>query len=320
MKRHFERPARLSILFIIASLSLVISPLHHFVGAQATGESRPPISASGIIWGNSLNLLISIHVLEFDPNLCGVRFDTSLLRSDDLSTIYGAIKEKIVYKDGKRPIGILYPKDGPYIRLTQDMKKSETVPLRFREESLVRIICDFRVSGLDFQYSCVDTKIKELADSTISLVVFADDNVIDSLRSVLAKQNYVKFVGRFGVSSEGGFRSVAPHRSKTMQVDLAQGEPGRDEADEHFVYPHENQDIYQTIIIALEENEDPLDEDDEIGVFTPGEGGVLAGVANFQERSGRAEVPLRRQRSAMAVRRLYRHRLCPYPGALDPPL
>ena len=190
----------------VVVLIITIFPLRYYSYAHESPKGNPAVRND---WG-SLNLLISIYVLEFDPNLCGVRFDTSLLRSDDMSSIYRAIKEKIVYKDGKKPVGTFYPKDGPYIRLTQDVKKGEVVPLRFREESLVRIICDFRVGGLGFEYSCVDPKIKDLADSTISLVVFADDDIVDSLRSVLATQSYVKFVARFGLSMEGGFRSITP--------------------------------------------------------------------------------------------------------------
>ena len=195
----------LVVIILITSISL----LNKSTYGQEAGE---PISLSSTIWMNNLSVVVLKYVMEFDPSLYGVSFDTSLLKSKDLSTIYGAINEKIVGKFVKKPVGNKLPKAGPWIKLTQEVTKGEVLPLRFCDESLVRIICDFKVSRLEFRYNRIIPGSSQCADSTIGLSVHADENVLDSLKSVLSKQKYVKYVERFGVILEGGFESAAPPR------------------------------------------------------------------------------------------------------------
>jgi len=220
MERLTKQLAILVVIILITS----ISPLN----TSAYGQDKKSFSGGGVEWFNNLNTVVLKYVMEFDPNLCGVSFDTSLLKSEDLSSIYSAIKEKTVWRFGKKPVGTKLSKDGPWIKLTQKVTKGEVLPLRFCDESLVRIICDFKVSRLTFRYNRIIPGSSQCADSTIGLSIHADENLLDSLKSVFSKQGYVKFVARPYLSIEGSFESVAPSRNEKMQSEFDQT-PKRDD-------------------------------------------------------------------------------------------
>ncbi len=217
MEKILQIPAKLVLLVVITLLIAVISPCFRTY-AQKSQESKISnpdqwIYENGTTWHNELNLTVSKYIMEFDPNLNGVNFDTSLLRSDDLSTIYSAIKEKIVWKYEKRLIGIPSYKTGPWETETRTVMNDEVLPLRFCEESLIRFICDFKVTHLTFRYNKIDPQSTQLADSSITLTILANANVIDRLKSELEKQDYVKFIGRHGESNDGYFESSTPPRN-----------------------------------------------------------------------------------------------------------
>ena len=231
MRRILKNLVKLLAMLVVIILVTSISPLHTSAYGQ---EVRKPISNGGIRWFNNLTVVVSKYVIEFDPNLCGVSFDTSLLQSEDLSSIYNAIKEKYVWKDGKKPFGGNYIQGGPFIKLTQEVSKGEVLPLRFYDESLVRIICDFKVSRLGFSYNRIIPGNSQLTDSKINLVVTTDENLYDSLKSVFYKQKYVRFAERPSISNEGGFEFAKPPRNEKMQKEIHQTPRRDDPNDDHF--------------------------------------------------------------------------------------
>jgi hypothetical protein len=233
MRRILKNLKKLLAMLVVIILVTSISPLNTSAYGQ---EVRKPISYDGVTWLNNLNTVVLKYVMEFDPNLCGVSFDTSLLQSKDLSSIYSAIKEKTVWKFGKKPVGIKYPQDGPFIQLTQEVTKGEVLPLRFCDESLVRIICDFKVSRLEFNYNSIIPGSSQYADSTIGLIVHADKNVLDSLKSVLSKQGYIKFVERSCIVLEIGFEFATPPRNEKLQKEIHQTPSRDDPNDGHLQY------------------------------------------------------------------------------------
>lgn len=244
---------------------------------------------SGTTWHNHLTVIIKTSVMEFDPNLHGVNFDASLFRSNDLSTIYSAVKQKIIWKNGKRYKGFEPSRAEPWESDTVCIEKNEVLPFRIHEESLARLIIKFKTTHLGFRYNSIIPKSAQLADSSISLVISVDGKVIKELKAILKEQNYVKFVGRGGISNGGSFKpsegipNLDIRQSKEKQKRDRHNEngllPGRDNPDEnHFQYPHQtDEDLIQNVFIAFDEFEDPWVQGDEIGVFTTDGNPVLAG-------------------------------------------
>jgi hypothetical protein len=201
MEKHPKKIKNWIIKLVIIIIFAVLCPSHSAIYSQYSKnliqEKLDP--KTGSIWHNVLNLTIPKSVIDFDPNLHGVNFDTTLLRSDDLSSIYTAIKEKIVWKDGKSFIGSIYVENGLTLKSeTIALEKGEHLSLRFCEKSLIRLICDFKVTQITFTFNRVFHENAQLGNSGITLSILADINKVEVLKSELEKQSYVYFVGRQG--------------------------------------------------------------------------------------------------------------------------